>query len=118
MLARTILTVVAMAAMAMVNSAFAFDDAQYPDLKGQWTRLPTPGVSGQPGYDPSKPWGRGQQAPLTAEYQAKFEASLADQAAGGHGGQQGCSCRSSGMPQPSITPKLSRAPACPTRRAW
>jgi hypothetical protein len=41
----------------------AFDDAKYPDLKGQWTRAPVPGAVGQPTYDPSKPWGRGQQAP-------------------------------------------------------
>src|SRR6266478_5695392 len=31
-------------------------------------------------FDHAKPWGLGQQAPLTPEYQAVFEASLADQA--------------------------------------
>ena len=87
------------AAMLMpLGGAAAFDDGRYPDLSGQWHRLPPPGVRGQPSFDPTKPWGRGQQAPLTPEYQAKFEASLADQAAGGHGAQRGWSCRSSGMP--------------------
>ena len=98
MLIRTLFAAIAFSATAMINGAVAFDDAQYPNLAGQWSRLPTPGVPGQPSFDPSKPWGRGQQAPLTPEYQAKFEASLADQAAGGHGGQQGWSCRTSGMP--------------------
>src|SRR5215470_20177912 len=61
------------------------DDPKYPDWKGQWLRVRVPGVTGQPGYDPTKQQGRPQQAPLTAEYQAVFEASLADQAAGGQG---------------------------------
>jgi hypothetical protein len=43
--------------------------------------------------------GRGQQAPLTAEYQAVFEASLADQAAGGQGGDPRYTCLPSGMPR-------------------
>ena len=70
---------------ACATAASAFDDAKYPDWKGQWTRARVPGAVGQPPHDPSKPPGRGQQAPLTAEYQAKFEANLADQAAGGQG---------------------------------
>ena len=81
-----------------IGGAAAFDDSSYPDLSGQWRRLPAPGIQGQPSFDPSKPWGRGQQAPLTPEYQIFFEASLADQAAGGHGSQRGWSCRTSGMP--------------------
>src|SRR5579871_331964 len=55
---------------------------RYPDWKGQWIRARVPGAVGQPPHDPSKPPGRGQQAPLTAEYQARFEANLAEQAAG------------------------------------
>src|SRR5580698_1632375 len=58
-----------------IGGARAFDEAQYPDLKGQWLRTDT----GTPRYDPSKPAGRGQQAPLIPEYQAILEASLADQ---------------------------------------
>jgi hypothetical protein len=79
-------------------SAWAFDDAQYPDFKGQWHRARAPGVAGQPSFDPTKPWARGQEAPLTPEYQAMFEASLADQANGGYGLSRGWSCRTSGLP--------------------
>ncbi len=73
----------------------AFDDDKYPDLSGQWLRTDT----GTPRYDPSKPSGRGQQAPLTPEYQAIFAASLADQANGGQGNwQSGARCLPPGMP--------------------
>ena len=59
------------------GATHAFDDAMYPPLDGQWIRADVPGTVGPPPFDPAKPPGRGQQAPLTAEYQAKFEASLA-----------------------------------------
>jgi hypothetical protein len=92
-------TVVLLATLAMtISGAQAFDDATYPNLKGQWTRAPFPGATGQPAYDPTKPPGRGQQAPLTQEYQAIFEANLADQAAGGFGTTQGWRCKAWGMP--------------------
>ena len=52
-----------------------------------------------PRYDPSKPSGRGQQAPLTPEYQANFEANLADQAAGGQGNDTTYKCIPLGMPR-------------------
>jgi hypothetical protein len=77
--------------------ARAFDDAKYPDWNGQWTRLP-PAFGGQPTWDSSKPWGRGQEAPLTPEYQAIFEANEADQAAGGFGTTTGWRCLAWGMP--------------------
>jgi hypothetical protein len=83
---------------AMAN-AFAFDDARYPDWKGQWSRAPVPGVTGNPSYDPSKPRGRGEQAPLTAEYQAIFEANLKDQEAGGQGTDATYNCLATGMPR-------------------
>jgi hypothetical protein len=76
-----------------------FDLGKYPDLKGQWTRAIVPGAVGQPPHDPSKPFGRGQQAPLTAEYQAVFEANLADQAAGGQGNDPTYVCLPNGMPR-------------------
>jgi hypothetical protein len=50
-------------------------------------------------YDPMKPPGRGQQAPLTTEYQAKLEAGLKDQAEGGQGENQTYSCLPGGMPR-------------------
>ena len=66
------------ATLCMSTAALrAFDDAIYPDLNGQWTRAIVPGAVGLPPFDPAKPAGRGQQAPLTPEYQAKFEATLA-----------------------------------------
>jgi hypothetical protein len=68
-------------------------------LKGQWTRAIVPGAVGQPPHDPSKPFGRGQQAPLTAEYQAVFEANLAAQAAGGQGNDRTYVCLPNGMPR-------------------
>jgi hypothetical protein len=75
--------------------AQAFDDTKYPDLSGQWLRTDT----GTPRYDPSKPAGRGQQAPLTPEYQAILEASLKDQANGGQGNwMSGARCLPPGMP--------------------
>ena len=87
------------AALCMPNAASrAFDDAIYPDLNGQWTRAVVPGTAGLPPFDPGKPPGRGQQAPLTPEYQAKFEATLAERAAKGLGDVEAVSCLAPGMP--------------------
>jgi hypothetical protein len=87
------------ALLATLTAAQAFDDSKYPDWKGQWTRarIPTPG-GGQAPFDPTKPVGLGQQAPLTPEYQKIFEANLAEQAAGGQGNWQGGRCFPVGMP--------------------
>ena len=60
----------------------AWDDSKYPDLKGQWVRAE--GARGVGRFDPTKPPGRLQEAPLTTEYHAIYEANLADQALGGH----------------------------------
>jgi len=79
----SLLTFVA-ALSATLTAAGAFDDAKYLDLSGQWLGVRLP-VGGQPGFDPTKPWGLGQQAPLTPEYQAVLEASVADQINGGQG---------------------------------
>ena len=80
------------------GSARAFDDTKYPNLKGQWIRFVVPGLPGQPSFDQTKPWGFGQEAPLTAEYKAVLEASLADQARGGQGNFEGSGCQAYGMP--------------------
>jgi hypothetical protein len=77
------------------SNARAFDESRYPNWKGQWLRTDT----GIPRYDPTKPAGRGQQAPLTPEYQAVLEASLADQAAGGQGNDPTYTCIAPGMPR-------------------
>jgi hypothetical protein len=72
----------------------AWDDAKYPDLKGQW-RV----VGGPMRFDTSRPWGPGQQAPLTPEYQALFEANVVDQEQGGQGLDRTYLCQSPGMPR-------------------
>src|SRR5580704_14975955 len=85
------------------TAARAFDDTAYPQWQGQWTRAPVPGVTGNPSYDRSKPRGRGEEAPLTAEYRAIFEANLADQAAGGQGTDGTFTCLPTGMPRSMIS---------------
>jgi hypothetical protein len=95
MLDRCPIAAVVLTAALYASGAQAFDDAQYPDLKGQWIRISPPG---QPAFDPSKPRGWAQEAPLTPEYQAVFAANLADLAAGGEGLWPGYGCRPPGMP--------------------
>jgi hypothetical protein len=70
------------------------DDAKYPDWSGQWRR---PGMALQ--WDTTKPMGRGQQAPLTPEYQALFEANLRAQAIGAKGNDTRYNCLPQGMPR-------------------
>jgi len=79
--------------LTTISSAQAVDGSVYPDLKGQWTRA-TPETS----FDPSKPPGRGQQAPLTPEYQAIFEANLREREAGVPPTWPGRTCLPPGMP--------------------
>jgi hypothetical protein len=84
--------------VAIANAA-AGEDAKYPDWKGQWRGILKVGTfPGQPSFDPTKPWGKGQQAPLTSEYQAVLEANLKSQSEGGAGDWGGVSCRGFGMP--------------------
>src|SRR5437660_1507522 len=101
MLARNSIGAVALllALLAGIVTAPGQELTKYPDWKGQWRRANVPGAVGQPPHDPSKPPGRGQQAPLTPEYQAIFEANLADQAAGGHGSDTTHVCTPDGMPR-------------------
>jgi hypothetical protein len=85
-----------------IGGAQAFDDAKYPNLRGQWNRFITRGLPGQPSFDQTKPWGFGQEAPLTPEYRAVLEASLADQAKGGLGNYPTARCLAAGMPHMMI----------------
>ena len=81
----TIATIVTAAALCFTSAltAQAFEDSQYPNLKGMWTRVVGPNEKdGAIPFDPSKPPGRGQQAPLTPEYQKIFEANLKEQELG------------------------------------
>jgi hypothetical protein len=85
------------AGLTTATAARAADAAQYPDWKGKWERfavkLPT-----QPSHDQTKPWGFGQQAPLTPEYEEVLRASIADQAKGGLGNFPTTLGRPAGMP--------------------
>src|ERR1700730_16125489 len=99
MLDRKLIGAIALAALAIsIGGAQAFEEAVYPNLKGQWNRRIIRGLGGQPSFDQTKPWGFGQEAPLTPEYEAILEASLADQAKGGQGNATGYGWRAHGMP--------------------
>jgi hypothetical protein len=92
------------AILGTVGGAQAFDGPKYPDWRGQWVGFFSPQLTANgPGqafasWDQTKPWGFGQQAPLTPEYQAVLEASLADQAKGGLGNFPTTLGRPAGMP--------------------
>src|SRR5438477_7083847 len=76
------------------TAARAFDAAKYPDFGGVWTRA----GSGEPRFDPSKPPGHGQEAPLTAEHRTTFEAIRQDIAEGGKADLPAYTCLAPGMP--------------------
>jgi hypothetical protein len=83
-----------------VPLASADDGAKYPNWKGQWNLVVVPGLEGQAvKFDPTKPWGPGQEAPLTEEYKKVHEQSMADQAEGGLGNYPSATCHPSGMPR-------------------
>jgi hypothetical protein len=87
----------AIAALWMATSvAVAFDETKYPDWSGQWRRKPGANANS---WDETKRPGRPQNPPLTAEYQAFWDASMADQAAGGQGADYRVRCISNGMPR-------------------
>lgn len=78
------------------SSARALDDAKYPNLAGQWIRI------GAGSFDPKKPTGVGQDAPLTPDYQAILARSVASIAAGGQGNNPMGACIPPGMPRTMI----------------
>jgi hypothetical protein len=105
------------ATLMMVGAAQANDDSKYPNWKGAWARWAPPNsardpgnggtgftAGGQPSFDQTKPWGFGQQAPLTPEYQKVLEDSMADQANGGEGNffDHAVRCMPGGMPLMTI----------------
>ena len=109
-----LLAAIVLPALLWVQDAPAqvFDYGKYPDLRGQWVRwgpsgadlkgpLVRHGPAGFNGtrFDPAKPAGLAQQAPLTAEYEAIFEANLKDQREGGQGTTPTYTCLSPGMPR-------------------
>jgi len=93
---RLITAITTTAALVLtLAGARAYDDAQYPNWKGQWTRADN-GVQ----WDPSKPPGRGQRAPLTPEYQKIYDSYLAEQDTfGGQDYNPQVRCKPPGMPR-------------------
>src|SRR5579863_2397557 len=102
--------ITAVAALTMAGGVHAAESASYPSWTGAWQRYVPPGSvaspsglltpGGQPSFDQTKPWGPGQQAPLTPEYQKVLEDSMADQADGGQGNNfdRAVLCKPAGMP--------------------
>jgi hypothetical protein len=88
MLCRSVISAAAIVGALFVAapSAWAWDDSKYPDFSGQWHPIGGPGR-----------FARDQKAPLTAEYQAIFDATK------GVGGQGTANmtymCYSPGMPR-------------------
>ena len=123
---RSLLGAIALTAalLTTIVGAPAQDAMKYPDWSGIWR-----GIGGNQ-WDPSKPIGLPQQPPLTPEYQAVFEASMADQKLGGQGNNVRYTCMPSGMPRTMtvlfqiefvITPKttyLMFSTNNPTRRIY
>jgi hypothetical protein len=101
---RSLLGAIAIAALSVSTSGGQIlDYSKYPNLKGQWMRFVVRGLGGQASFDQTKSWGFGQEAPLTPEYKAIEEASLEDQANGGHGNNYDhVRCVASGMPRMMI----------------
>lgn len=86
-------------ALMAASAVRAADEGKYPDWRGAWGRFVVAGLGGQPSFDQTKPWGFGQQAPLTPEYQKVLEDSIADQAKGGQGNFiDHARCLPAGMP--------------------
>jgi hypothetical protein len=83
--------------LAIMVAPAAGAEMLFPDWQSQW-RNPTAGRGGNP-WDPGKRMGLAQQAPLTPEYQAIFEASLREQKKGGQGNSRGSTCILPGMPK-------------------
>jgi hypothetical protein len=97
----TVMSAVALASALGVamGGTLAAEDAKYPDWRGSWRRFAIPELGGQPSHDQTKPWGAGQEAPLTPEYQKVHADSMADQANGGQGNFVGhAQCLPAGMP--------------------
>ena len=76
------------ALLVSLAGASAFDETKYPDLKGQWVRI------GNPNWAPAG----APRPPLTAEYQAIFDANRKEMAEGEPGNVPSWYCLPQGMP--------------------
>ena len=86
---------IALVSMLGVSAAVAqdVDHSKYPDFRGAWAR---PGAAQ---WDPTKPAGLKQEAPLTPEYQRVFENNLAITKSGGQEYNSQVNCLPAGMPR-------------------
>ena len=78
---------------ALAGAVRSEETQRYPNWEGQW-RVGSPVLV----WDSSKPFGFGQQPPLTPEYQAIFEANLVKARAGGYV-DTSRTCGPNGMPR-------------------
>src|ERR1043166_3636315 len=122
----SMMVLIAMALALAPASASALDGTHHPDWSGQWVRV------GPNTFDPTKPPGLGQGAPLTAEYQAVLESSIAAQSVGGLGNNPAGGCVPPGMPRmmigyvggiefvvtPDVTYVLMNEPTAQIRRIY
>jgi hypothetical protein len=93
-------TRLALAAALMLTAAGAqAEEKRYPDWKGEWITV-IPRLPGQQlRFDPNKPFGAGQEAPLTEEYKKIYQENLAEVAKGSQGlFLYHASCMPAGMP--------------------
>jgi hypothetical protein len=95
----TFATLVFATALTTIADSARTQEKKFPQWKGEWTTV-VPRLPGQQlRFDPSKPYGRGQQAPLTEEYNKIWEENLVEQAQGGQGlFLEHASCLPAGMP--------------------
>jgi hypothetical protein len=85
---------------ATAGTSRAGDEPKYPtNWGGAWNHDVNRAVEVQGAFDQTKPWGPGQQAPLTPEYQKVLADSMKDQAEGGLGNYPTSHCLPSGMPR-------------------
>jgi hypothetical protein len=86
-------------ALMLTAAGAQAQEKQYPDWKGEWITV-IPRLPGQQlRFDPNKPFGVGQEAPLTDKYKKIYQENLAEVAKGGQGlFLYHASCMPAGMP--------------------
>jgi hypothetical protein len=86
-------------ALMLTAAGAQAEEKRYPDWKGEWITV-IPRLPGQQlRFDPNKPFGAGQEAPLTEEYKKIYQENLVEVAKGGQGlFLYHASCMPAGMP--------------------
>ena len=93
--------IVAVIAIVLLRQpvTYAQNLSKYPDWSGQWRK---PDGINNGSWDITKPVGRGQQAPLTPEYQAIYDAKLRERATGSLAGDPTAQCIPHGLPRSMV----------------